>query len=69
MLKSMKTSIQAELPDDLISQARAFVEAGQAGDFNQLLTEALRRYLDSHSSRIAENFVREDVAWGLHGKD
>jgi hypothetical protein len=36
---------------------------------NALLTEALRRYLESHSEALAEAFVREDVQWGLHGGD
>ncbi len=64
----MKTDIQAELPEELVIQARAFVEQGWAGDFNELLAEALRRYLESHSSRLAESFIREDVNWGLHGR-
>ena len=54
----MKTAIQAELPQELVTQARAFVEQGWAGDFNELLAEALRRYLESHSSRLAESFIR-----------
>jgi hypothetical protein len=29
----------------------------------------LRRYLESHSSRLAESFVRNDVAWGLRGRE
>jgi len=65
----MKTAIQAELPQELVTQARAFVEQGWAGDFNELLAEALRRYLESHSSRLAESFIWEDVSWGLHGRE
>ncbi len=60
----MKTAIQAELPQELVKQARAFVEQGWVGDFNELLAEALRRYLESHSSRLAESFIREDVSCG-----
>ena len=65
----MKTPIKAELPQELVTQARAFVEQGWAGDFNELLAEALRRYLESHSSRLAESFFREDVSWGLDGRE
>ena len=65
----MKAAIQAELPQELVTQARAFVEQGWAGDFNELLAEALRRYLESHSSRLAESFIREDISWGLHGRE
>jgi Arc/MetJ-type ribon-helix-helix transcriptional regulator len=63
----MKTAIQAELPKQLVADARAFVEEGWAGNFDELLAEALRRYLESHSSRLAESFIREDVNWGLRG--
>ena len=65
----MKTAIQAELPEELVAEARAFVEQGSVSDFNELLAEALRRYLESHSTRLAESFVREDVAWGLRGRE
>jgi len=62
----MSTAIQAELPPELLAQARAFVEEGWAADVNELLAEALRRYLESHSSQLSETFIREDVEWGLN---
>jgi hypothetical protein len=62
----MATAIQVTLPDDLVSKARQFVEAGWATDFDGLMAEALRRYLESHELELTEAFVREDVAWGLH---
>jgi hypothetical protein len=65
----MKTAVQAQLPQELVAQARAFVEAGWAADLDTLLAESLRRYLDSHSAKLTEAFVREDVKWGLHGRD
>lgn len=64
---AMKTTIQVELPSELVSQARAMVEQGWAGGVDELVAEALRRYLDSHSVRLTEHFVREDVDWGLKG--
>jgi metal-responsive CopG/Arc/MetJ family transcriptional regulator len=65
----MKTAIQAELPEELVKEARAFVEQGSVSDFNELLAEALRRYLESHSTRLAESLIREDVAWELRGRE
>ena len=65
----MSTAIQAELPPELLAQARAFVEEGWATDVNELLAEALRRYLESHSSQLSETFIREDVEWGLNGDE
>jgi hypothetical protein len=66
---SMTTAIQAELPPELLAQARAFVEEGWAADVNELLAEALRRYLESHSSQLSETFIREDLEWGLTGDE
>lgn len=63
----MMTTVQAQLPPELVSEARAFIDQGWAGNFDDLLAEALRRFLESHSSAVTESFVREDVAWGLHG--
>ena len=61
--------IQAELPPELTAQARTYVEEGWAANFNELLADALRSFLESHSSRSAEEFVLSDVRWGLHGND
>jgi hypothetical protein len=63
------TLIEAELPAELAAQARAYVAAGWARDFNELLAESLRRFLESHEASLTESFVKEDVEWGLRGKD
>ena len=65
----MTTSVQAELPDQLARQGQELVESGWMPDMNSLLTEALRRYLESHQVPLAETFAREDVEWGLRGDD
>jgi hypothetical protein len=64
-----KTIIQAELPPELTARARSYVEQGWASDFNELLAEALRRFLESHSAELSESFVINDLQWGLHGND
>ncbi len=65
----MKTTVQTELPDELVSQARSLADQGWVGDFDELLTDALRRYLESHSSELTESSIRQDVAWGLRGRE
>ena len=64
-----KTTIQAELPPELTARALTFVQEGWASDFNELLADALRRFLESHSARVTESMVLSDVQWGLHGHD
>ena len=63
----MVTTINIKLPEELIEQAQQLVHAGWATDFDTLLAEALRHYLDTHNSTITEAFIRYYVAWGLDG--
>jgi len=63
----MNTAFQTELPPALLAEAQAFVNQGLAANLNELLAEALRRYLDSHATALTETFLHEDVTWRLHG--
>lgn len=65
----MTTSVIAELPDQLANQGQQLIRNGWAPDMNTLLTEALRRYLESHQENLMEGFIRDDVEWGLKGRD
>ena len=64
----MTTSIQMELPDQLVARAQTLVRDGWAADLDEILADALARYLESHNTELSEAFLREDVQWGLHGK-
>ena len=64
-----KVRIEAQLPAVLADQARAFVAEGCASDLDELLAEALRRFLESHAPELTAAFMKGDVQWGLHGKD
>jgi hypothetical protein len=63
----MSTTIQTEVPDALWQQAQNFVKQGWADNTQDLIAESLRRYLESHQDVLAEQFIQDDVAWGLHG--
>jgi hypothetical protein len=64
-----KTAVHAELPQELVTQARQFVAEGWVAGFDELLAEALRRFMESHATVLTEEFVMEDVKWGLRGSD
>lgn len=65
----MSHLIQAEVPERLWQQAQTLVAQGWASSVQELVNESLRRYLESHQDTLAEQFIQEDVVWGLHGKD
>lgn len=61
--------IHAEVPDGLLQQAQILVQRGWANNIQELVNESLRRYIESHQEALTEQFIREDVEWGLHGDD
>lgn len=65
----MSTLIKTEIPDQLWQQAQNMVEQGWVNNMDALIAEAMRRYIESHQQTISERFIREDIDWGLHGKD
>ncbi|MDD2658816.1 MAG: ribbon-helix-helix domain-containing protein [Methylococcales bacterium] len=63
------TILQTQLPDQLLQQAQYLVQQGWIANIDELIAEAMRRYLESHREAMTEQFIREDVDWGLHGQD
>ncbi len=57
------------LPPQLTEQAQAYIETGWFPTLNDLIVEALRRYLETHQIELSEHFIWQDVEWGLHGHD
>ncbi len=65
----MPNLIQTEIPERLWQQAQTLVAQGWVNSIQELMNESLRRYLESHHEVFAEQFILDDVRWGLHGKD
>ena len=63
------TTLQAQIPDQLLQQAQYLVNQGWVTNMDELIAEAMRRYLESHREAITEQLIREDVDWSLHGRD
>lgn len=62
-------TLRTEVPLRLLTELEALVQAGWSRDIDAIVLEALRRYLDSHRQELMEQFIQEDVEWGLHGSD
>lgn len=62
-------TLHAEVPQQIWQQAQNLVDRGWATNLDSLVVESLRRYLESHQETMTEQFIREDVEWGLHGRD
>lgn len=62
-------TVHAQLPDNLYHKVESLVQTGWFRDEQDILLEALRRYLDVYNDELMEQQIREDVEWGLHGKE
>ena len=65
----MVKTIQTEIPEQLYKEALALVNEGWFRDEKDVYSEAIRRFLDTHRPELMEKFIRDDVEWGLHGKE
>jgi Arc/MetJ-type ribon-helix-helix transcriptional regulator len=63
------SSIQMEVPNSLIAQAQKLVDAGWFRDLDEIVLDALRRFLESHQEDLMEDFIRQDVEWSLTGDE
>ena len=64
----MKT-VKTEIPENLYKEAVALAREGWFRNEKEVFSEAIRRFLESHQPGLMNEFIREDVEWGLHGKD
>jgi Arc/MetJ-type ribon-helix-helix transcriptional regulator len=61
--------VQTEIPEELYKEAESLVKEGWFRDEGEIFSEALRRFLDAHRPDLMEKFIRDDVEWGLHGRE
>lgn len=59
------TVITTAIPDKLNLQLESYVKSGWAISKEEIIQEALFRFLDSHKEDIIEAQLMSDVEWGL----
>ncbi len=64
-----QTTIEVKLPSQLAAGVEQLVQDGWYSDSQTVIIEELRRFLDSHSPALMEQFVQEDLDWGLRGTE
>lgn len=69
MNNAQTAMIQTEIPVALLAQVEDLVNQGWFRSIDDVLLDALRRYLESHRADLMEAFIRQDVEWGLTGDE
>lgn len=67
--KAPTQRIETEIPTQLFAEMKTLVESGWFRSIDDVVLDALRRFLDAHREELMEGFLREDVEWGLRGRD
>jgi len=62
------TIVRAELPARLFTQMESLISDGWFQDMNDLIVDALRRFLEAHHLELMERCSWDDVEWGLQGE-
>ena len=60
-------TVHVQMPDMLYHKVESLAQTGWFRDEQDLLLEALRRYLDIYNDEVMEQQIRDDVEWGLSG--
>jgi hypothetical protein len=69
MAESELATIQADVPVRLYKEMQMLVKEGWFRDLDELMSDALRRFVESHRAELMERSILEDVEWGLHGDE
>ncbi len=62
-------TIKAQIPEQVYRQLDRLVTEGWFKSQEDVVEEALRRFLSTHQPELMEQFLREDVEWGLRGEE
>jgi Arc/MetJ-type ribon-helix-helix transcriptional regulator len=69
MTETEVATVQTDLPVRLYTEMQMLVDTGWFRDLDELISAALRRFVESHRAELMERFVEKDVDWGLHGDE
>jgi Arc/MetJ-type ribon-helix-helix transcriptional regulator len=67
--KAPTQRLETEIPAQLFAEMRTLVDSGWFRSIDDVVLDALRRFLEAHREELMESFLREDVEWGLRGRD
>jgi hypothetical protein len=69
MSEAQTTVIQTEVPIGLLNAAQNLVDTGWFRSLDEVMIDALRRFLEAHRAELMEEFIRQDIEWGLQGDE
>ena len=69
-MQAVKTvNFETQIPLHLFEQAGQLVTTGWYSSVDEVIFDALRRLVESRQPDLVDQFMREDVEWGLYGQE
>ncbi len=62
-------TVAVNVPENLYKGVVMLARKGWFRDEKEIVSEAIRRFIESHQPELLEQHVRDDIEWGLHGED
>lgn len=69
MIQTQTTTLKTQIPLKLLNEMEQLVQLGWFQTVDDVVVSALRRYLEAHQVELMEQFIQEDIEWGLYGTD
>ncbi len=63
------SALSIDISPQIYNDIQTRVMEGWFKDIESMVEEAMRRYIESHPIDITEQFIKEDIEWGLQGDD
>ena len=62
-------TVPAKLTEKIVMEAQELIKEGWYANKSRLIRAALRDLIRKNKAQRLETAIKEDVMWGLHGKD
>jgi Arc/MetJ-type ribon-helix-helix transcriptional regulator len=62
-------TVQTQVPIQLRKEMQRLITDGWYRSEDDLILDALRRFLSTHQADLLTQQIREDVEWGLYGQE
>lgn len=62
-------TVQTQVPIQLRKEMQRLITDGWYRSEDDLILDALRRFLSTHRADLLTQQIREDIEWGLYGQE
>ena len=62
-------TVKTQVPAQMRKEMQRLITDGWYTNENDLILDALRRFLSAHRTELLTQQIRDDIEWGLYGQE